>query len=83
MLQCCEINQASCDIAKKVSEKRGTIVAAGIIQTGVYKTVKGTPEGKEEVHKELTEGLEVLIKNDVDAIFCEGRHQKMKMQISN
>ena len=71
MLQCCEINQASCDIAKKVSEKRGTIVAAGIIQTGVYKTVKGTPEGKEEVHKELTEGLEVLIKNNVDLIICE------------
>ena len=71
MLQCCEINQASCDIAKKVSEKRGTIVAAGIMQTGVYKTVKGTPEGKEEVHKELTEGLEVLIKNNVDLIICE------------
>ena len=70
-MQCCEINQASCDIAKKVSEKRGTIVAAGIIQTGVYKTVKGTPEGKEEVHKELTEGLEVLIKNNVDLIICE------------
>ena len=70
-MQCCEINQASCDIAKKVSEKRGTIVAAGIIQTGVYKTVKGTPEGKKEVHKELTEGLEVLIKNDVDLIICE------------
>ena len=70
-MQCCEINQASCDIAKKVSEKRGTIVAAGIIQTGVYKTVKGTPEGKEEVHKELAEGLEVLIKNNVDLIICE------------
>ena len=54
-----------------MSEKKGTIVAAGIIQTGVYKTVKGTPEGKEEVHKELTEGLEVLIKNDVDLIICE------------
>ena len=54
-----------------MSGKRGTIVAAGIIQTGVYKTVKGTPEGKEEVHKELTEGLEVLIKNDVDLIICE------------
>ena len=54
-----------------MSDKRGTIVAAGIIQTGVYKTVKGTPEGKEEVHKELTEGLEVLIKNNVDLIICE------------
>ena len=54
-----------------MSEKRGTIVAAGIIQTSAYKAVKGTPEGKEEVHKELTEGLEVLIKNDVDLIICE------------
>ena len=71
MLQCCEINQASCDIAKKVSEQRGTIVAAGIIHTSAYKVVKGTPEGKKEVHKELTEGLEVLIKNNVDLIICE------------
>ena len=62
-----------------MSEKRGTIVAAGIIQTGVYKTVKGTPEGKEEVHKELTEGLEVLIKNNVDLIICEVKKQKMNI----
>ena len=66
-----------------MSEKRGTIVAAGIIQTSAYKAVKGTPEGKKEVHKELTEGLEVLIKNDIDVIFCEVSHQKMKMQIRN
>ena len=49
-------------------------MAAGIMQTGVYKTVKGTPEGKEEVHKELSEGLEVLIENDVDFIICEVKH---------
>jgi betaine-homocysteine S-methyltransferase len=73
-LTCLEINQASCKIAKKISRKRGTVVAAGIIQTAVYKRVKGTPEGKEEVHKELTEGLEVLIQNNVDAIFCEYFH---------
>ena len=49
-------------------------MAAGIIQTAAYKAVKGTPEGKKEVHKELTEGLEVLIKNDVDLIICEVQH---------
>jgi len=79
-LTCCEINQASCDIAKKISGKRGTIVAAGIMQTGVYKTVKGTPEGKEEVHKELSEGLEVLIENDVDFIICEYFHNIEEME---
>ena len=71
--QCQEINQASCDISKKVSSKRGTIVAAGIMQTAAYKAVQGTPEGKQEVQKELSEGLEVLINNEVDAIFCEVR----------
>ena len=46
-------------------------MAGGILQTGVYKSVKGTPEGKEEVHKELIEGLEVLIENDIDLIIVE------------
>ena len=77
--QCLEINQASCNIARKVSRKRGTIVAAGIIQTAAYKAVKGTPEGKQEVHKELSEGLEVLINNDVDAIFCEVKQKSQKI----
>jgi len=79
-LTCQEINQASCDIAKKVSSKRGTIVAAGIMQTAVYKAVQGTPEGKQEVQKELSEGLEVLINNEVDAIFCEYFHNIEEME---
>ena len=37
----------------------------------MYKTVKGTPEGKAEVQKELIEGLEVLIKNNIDLIIVE------------
>ena len=41
------------------------------MQTGVYNTVRGTQQGKEEVQKELAEGLEVLIKNGIDVIFCE------------
>ena len=44
--QCLEINQASCDIAKKVSMRKGTSVAGGIMQTGVYKILKGTAEAK-------------------------------------
>ena len=47
------------------------MVAGGLMQTGVYNTVRGTKQGKEEVQKELAEGLEVLIKNGIDAIFCE------------
>ena len=58
-------------------------MAAGISQTAAYKAVKGTPEGKQEVHKELSEGLQVLIHNDVDAIFCEVRTQKVKNDITN
>ena len=44
------------------------------MQTGVYRTgvaVKGTPEGKAEVHQELIEGLEVLIKNNIDLIIVD------------
>ena len=37
------------------------------MQTGSWK--KGL--GKEEVHKELREGLEVLIDNDIDLILVE------------
>ena len=33
--------QASCDIAFKVARERGTIVAGGIVQSGVFKHVKG------------------------------------------
>ena len=32
--------QASCDIAFKVARERGTIVAGGIVQSGVFKHVK-------------------------------------------
>ena len=59
-------------------------MAAGISQTAAYKAVKGTPEGKQEVHKELSEGLQVLIHNDVDAIFCEVRRtQEVENDITN
>ena len=54
-------------------------MAAGIMQTAIYKDVKGTPEGKQEVHKELSEGLEPLLSNDIDAIFCEVRTLKLEI----
>jgi len=79
-LTCSQINKASCEIAKKISKKKGTIVAGGIIQTGIYKTVKGTPEGKEEVQRELIEGLEVLIENDIDLILVEYFHNIEEME---
>ena len=65
--QCREINQASCDIAKRISGRWGTVLAGGIVQTGAYK--KG--EGREEVQRELREGLEVLIENDIELIIVE------------
>ena len=43
-------------------------MAGGIVQTGAYK--KG--EGKEEVQRELREGLEILIENDIELIIVEG-----------
>jgi len=79
-LTCLDINRASCDIAKKISQRKGTIVAGGIIQTAVYKTVKGTHEGKKEVHQELVEGLEVLIDNNIDLIICEYFHNIEEME---
>ena len=72
---CCltvdQINQASCDIARRVAARRNTIVAGGIVQTAAYKSSRN----KEEVHEELREGLAVLIKNDVDLIIVEVRRQ--------
>lgn len=79
-LGCRQINQASCDIAVRVARKAGTTVAGGIIQTAVYKTVKDTPEGKEEVHRELKEGLEVLIDNGIDLIIVEYFHHIQEME---
>ncbi|XP_023327836.1 betaine--homocysteine S-methyltransferase 1 isoform X2 [Eurytemora carolleeae] len=66
-LTCGEINQGACNIAKKIAKEKGTIVAGGIVQTGVFSTKRD----KKEVHEELREGLEVLIQNDIDLIIVE------------
>ena len=75
-LQCQEINQASCDIARRCADKWGTIVAGGIVQTAAYRDGLG----KEEVHKELREGLEVLIHNNIDLIIVEYFHNIEEME---
>lgn len=75
-LSCLDINKASCDIAQKCSNKWGTIVTGGINQTGSYR--KGL--GKEEVHKELGEALEVLVDNNVDLLLVEYFHNIEEME---
>merc|ERR1712142_552489 len=65
---CDEINQAACDIAKKVSKSRGTIVAGGITQTGIFDKTKAD---KNKIQGELRSALEILVKNKIDLIICE------------
>ena len=76
MLQCQEINQASCDIARRCADKWGTIVAGGIVQTAAY----SDGLGKAEVHRELREGMEVLIDNNIDLIIVEYFHNIEEME---
>jgi len=79
-LTCQQINQASCEIAFRVAREKGTIVAGGIVQSGVFKHVKDKPDGKAEVQKELEEGLEVLIQNNIDLILVEYFHNIREME---
>jgi len=74
---CAEINQAACDIAKKVSRSKGTIVAGGITQTGTFTLGKSV---KAQVQEELRQALEVLIKNEVDLIICEYFRNILEME---
>jgi len=66
-LTCDEINQAACDIAKKVSEEKKTFVAGGVIHTAAFKKSRD----KADVQKELEEALAVIVKNDPDLILVE------------
>ena len=68
ILQCDEINQAACDIARKVSKSRGTIVAGGITQTGIF---GGSKADKNKIQGELRSALEILVKNNIELIICE------------
>jgi len=65
-----QINQAACDIANKVSKARGTIVAAGVTQTGLFQG-DGPKPTKAEVQKELRCAMEIYRKNNIGLIICE------------
>jgi len=65
-----QINQAACDIACTVARDKGTIVASGITQTGLFQG-EGPKPTKEEVQAEIRSALEIYKKNDVDLILCE------------
>jgi len=64
---CDEINQTSCDIAKKIAKKYGTITAGGLSQTGNFARWKS----KEKVQTDLRRAVAILVKNDIDLIICE------------
>lgn len=62
-----EIAQAACDIAKRVSKKKGTMVAGGVIHTATFKKTRD----KALVHQELKQAFHVLVKNGVDFLLVE------------
>ena len=65
-----QINQAACDIACNVAREKGTIVASGITQTGLFQG-DGPKPSKEQVQSEIRDALEIYKRNDVDLIICE------------
>jgi len=68
---CDEINQAACSIASKVARERGTIMAAGITQTGLFQGNTGKVPVKAEVQAELRSALKVLVRNELDLLIVE------------
>ena len=67
-----EINQAACDIACSVARDKGTIVAAGVTQTGLFQGDGPKPD-KHQVQAELRSAMAIYKKNDVELILCEVR----------
>lgn len=65
-----EINQAACDIACSVARDKGTIVAAGVTQTGLFQG-DGPKPSKLEIQAELRSAMAIYKKNDVELILCE------------
>ena len=76
-----QINQAACDIACSVAKDKGTIVASGITQTGLFQG-EGPKPTKQEVQAEIRNALEIYKKNDVDLILCEVRMRRVTQDIS-
>ena len=65
-----QINQAACDIANKVSKERGTIVGAGVTQTGLFQG-DGPRPSKEAVQKELRSALAIYKRNNIGLVIVE------------
>ena len=55
-----------------MSAARGTIVAAGVTQTGLFQGDGPKPD-KHQVQAELRSAMEIYKKNDVELILCEVR----------
>ena len=69
LVQCEDINRASCKIAKRTSAKWGSVVAGGIVWTTAY----SEGGGRAAVQAELRAGLRVLLEHDIDLILVEVR----------
>ena len=66
-----EINQAACDIALRVSKAKGTILVAGVTQTGMFQADDVVKPTKEKVQQELRDALHIYKKNSIDVVLCE------------
>ena len=66
-MQCEQINNSACKIAKKVAQEKGTITAGGIAMTDIYQSTRN----KEQTIAEIQTATKALIENDIDMIICE------------
>jgi len=60
-----------------VSKSRGTIVAGGITQTGIF---GGSKADKNKIQGELRSALEILVKNNIELIICEYFRNILEME---
>ncbi len=67
--QATEINQAGCDLARKVADESGGLIAAGVTHLAAYH------EGKDKkfVQGELRKQIKVFLQNQVDFVIAEVR----------
>jgi len=65
-----QINQAACDIAAKVSKAKGSIMIAGVTQTGLFQG-DGPKPSKEVVQQELRDALAIYKSNSIEVVLVE------------
>lgn len=63
-----KINQAACDLAKRVAQEGGVFFAGSVCQTA---SLYSQGAGKEIVTKKFREQIQIFIQNDVDLIIAE------------